>query len=185
MALNEARHILPHHRSTSTTTPPRTAIVGPRLFTLGYQERSLEEYLWELSSAGVEMLVDIRETAWSRKPGFSKTQLKARLAIAGIEYQHARFAGNPKNIRRAAATHDDCLSGYAAYLGNNSAVLDQLDGLIWPALRDGLHVGILCYERHPNDCHRSILLTAWKQVYQRLVSITHLGSEGSTRLTQV
>ncbi|HEX6011291.1 MAG TPA: DUF488 domain-containing protein, partial [Geminicoccaceae bacterium] len=58
----------------------------PALFTIGYQESTLDAVLGTLAAAGVRLLVDVRAVAASRRPGFSKRQLAAGLAEAGIGY---------------------------------------------------------------------------------------------------
>jgi uncharacterized protein (DUF488 family) len=70
-----------------------------RLYTVGYQGRSLAELLDSLSRAEVQRVVDVRELPLSRKPGFSKTALAAALAERGIEYVHVKPLGNPKANR--------------------------------------------------------------------------------------
>jgi uncharacterized protein (DUF488 family) len=152
------------------------------VFTLGYQARSLEEYVQALLAERIQVLVDVRETAWSRKPGFSKSALQQRLQQAGIEYVHARFVGNPKAIRAHAPTHADCLAGYQEHLTANEELLIQFEALMLAWLAAGLRVCLLCYERHPDDCHRSILLNLWADRHSRPVAIRHLGPEGAPRL---
>lgn len=53
---------------------------------LGYQATTMLRFLDALQGDGVELLVDIRAVASSRRPGFSKTQLAASLREVGIEY---------------------------------------------------------------------------------------------------
>lgn len=57
------------------------------LFTIGYEGRVVDSFVEDLGNAGVEVLVDVRELAQSRKRGFSKTALSALLDEAGIEYR--------------------------------------------------------------------------------------------------
>lgn len=128
------------------------------------------------------MLLDVRELAWSRKPGFSKSSLQKGLAEAGISYVHAKFAGNPKAIRRAASTHRDCLERYSDHLDRNEDVLEEFDRLVMQYVEVGIAVCLLCYERHPEDCHRSILLRAWMEAHARSPKIRHIGQEGTPRL---
>ena len=87
------------------------------LYTLGYERRTLREFINILTDARIAILVDVRETAWSHKPGFSKGQFQATLERAGIEYIHASFAGNPKWLRSNAESHAECLEWYSWYLG--------------------------------------------------------------------
>lgn len=69
------------------------------LYTVGYEGRSIGEFLELLKSHGVEHLVDVRDAPISRKPGFAKTSLSAALAAVSIRYTHARALGCPKPIR--------------------------------------------------------------------------------------
>jgi uncharacterized protein (DUF488 family) len=82
------------------------------LYTLGYQQRSIDEFVEILDESAINVLVDVRETAWSHKPGFSKSGFATALAARGIEYVHADFAGNPKWLRSNANSHGECLEWY-------------------------------------------------------------------------
>ena len=58
------------------------------LHTIGYEKRTIEEFLELLRESEIDVLIDVRETAWSHKPGFSKTAFSAALdgiAGAGID----------------------------------------------------------------------------------------------------
>ena len=152
------------------------------VYSLGYQQRDLEAFIQELSDAGVDAVVDVREVPWSRKRGFSKRQLSHGLAVSGIEYVHARFAGNPKELRRAAPSHAECLRRYEQHLEASPDVLDQLDEVVLPLLAQGSRVCLVCYERHPDDCHRSVLLRHWVARLNESVQVLHLGPDGAKRL---
>lgn len=126
------------------------------------------------------MLVDVRETAWSRKPGFSKAAFSRALAAAGIEYVHARFAGNPKSLRRNATTHQECLQRYAAFIDGSDHIIDAFDELIGEKVAAGKRVCLTCFERHAYDCHRSIIADRWKRRGRR--TVRHLAVEGCARM---
>jgi uncharacterized protein (DUF488 family) len=108
----------------------------PVLYTLGYQQRSVDEFTEILRDSNVDVLIDVRETAWSHKPGLTKGSLQGALAANGIEYVHADFAGNPKWLRANADSHRECLDWYAWYL---------------PFLAAGKGVCLTCFERHADD----------------------------------
>lgn len=55
------------------------------LATIGYEAQTQEQVIDKLVSAGVEVVVDVRAIAASRRAGFSKTVLAASLAEAGID----------------------------------------------------------------------------------------------------
>jgi hypothetical protein len=156
----------------------------PRIFSIGYQERSPESLIAELRVATVTKLVDVRETPWSHRAAFSRKNLEKSLADAGIQYVHAKFAGNPREFRRSAASHDDCLATYRSYLQGNAAVLDQFSEVIEAS--SGAAIALFCYERHPGDCHRSILIDEWMRHTERNdVRIEHLATEGARRFSAI
>ncbi len=151
-----------------------------QIFTLGYEKRSIGEFVQLLVEAEIHVLIDVREKAWSHKPGFSKTAFSTALAGVGIEYVHASFAGNPKRFRAQAKTHKASLESYRRHLEANPAIVDEFDELVSGFLRGGQRVCITCFERHPDDCHRSILATQWRG--QRRVRVEHIDPTGCPRL---
>ena len=74
-------------------------MVKRTLATIGYEGASMESFLRALKEAKVELLVDIRAVASSRRPGFSKNALAANLAEAGIDYLQLRGLGTPSDGR--------------------------------------------------------------------------------------
>ena len=125
------------------------------LFTIGYQQAKPAAVLGELKRAKIDLLVDIRAVAASRRPGFSKRQLAASLDEAGIAYIHLQKLGTPAEGRQAARAGDlDTLWRiYDKHIKTPEAqaALGELLALI----KSGKRVCLLCYERDPNECHRS------------------------------
>ena len=70
---------------------------------IGYEGLIIDQVVARLQAEGVEVLVDVRMTPLSRKPGFSKRALSEALSAAGIRYVHDRRLGNPKDNRAAYA----------------------------------------------------------------------------------
>ena len=125
------------------------------LFTIGYQQAKPDAVLSELKRAKIDLLVDIRAVAASRRPGFSKRQLAASLDEAGIAYIHLQKLGTPAEGRQAARAGDfEALWRiYDKHIKTPEAqaALGELLALI----KSGKRVCLLCYERDPNECHRS------------------------------
>ncbi len=124
------------------------------LFTIGYEQATSEAVLGALQAHGVDLLVDVRAVAASRRPGFSKRQLAAGLDARAIAYLHLQKLGTPKEGREAARRGDatTMLRIYDRHLKRPDAreELDQLTALV----RSGRSVCLLCYERDPRQCHR-------------------------------
>lgn len=143
----------------------------PDIFTIGYEQSTPAAFADTLKEARVELLVDVRAVAASRRPGFSKTALAAGVAQEGIGYVHLRALGTPKEGRLAARTGDHAALEriYGAHLSTApaQAALEEL-----ATLAAGRRICLLCYERHVEGCHR-LMLARW--LCERLdVPATHL-----------
>lgn len=68
------------------------------LVSIGYEGRTALELIATLSQLGVSVLVDVRLTPLSRKPGLSKTKLGLAAAEAGIRYVHLPALGTRGRI---------------------------------------------------------------------------------------
>ena len=128
-----------------------------RIFTIGYEGTTVGEFLSALQSAGVERVIDVRAVPNSRRPGFSKTPLRNALAEAGIDYVHLRALGTPADGRAAARAgrKDELKRIYAGQLELPEAIAET--GKMLDLSREKPSA-LLCYERDPAACHRTLLL---------------------------
>ena len=128
----------------------------PGLFTIGYEGKTQDEMLDQLAEAGVELVLDVRAVAASRRPGFSKTALANGLRERGIDYLHLRPLGTPAAGREAARKGriGEMRSIYAEQLETPEAALALEMALAEASRRPA---ALLCYEREAPDCHRSML----------------------------
>lgn len=124
----------------------------PRVVSVGYEKRSVQDLVALLQGARVRRVLDVRALPLSRRKGFSKTALSESLGTAGIDYIHVPAAGNP--YRHMAATTAACLSHYSRHLRRHPDIVAQVGALV----RRGA-VAVLCYERNHEECHRSVLLS--------------------------
>ena len=133
------------------------------LFTIGYEKATPAAVMGELKQAKIDLLVDTRAVAASRRPGFSKRQLAASLDEAGIAYVHLQKLGTPAEGRQAARTGDlDTLwRVYDKHIEKPEPqqALDELVGLI----KSGKRIALLCYCRDPQTCHRSRIVARIKK----------------------
>lgn len=131
--------------------------ITPRspLVSLGYEGRNVDEMIHQLVGAGVSVLVDVRLTPLSRKPGLSKRRLASALADSGIDYVHLRELGNPKDNR------DLYRAGDPASRNRFLQLLDTTEAAV--ALRhiaelmEGGVVALLCFENDHRTCHRQLV----------------------------
>ncbi len=130
-----------------------------RIFTIGYEGTTVPEFVAALQKAGVERVIDVRALPLSRRPGFSKSPLRAALEEAGVEYVHLKALGTPSEGRTAARAgrHADLERIYAGQLELPEAIAQSAQMLDLARERPS---ALLCMEREPAHCHRTLLLTA-------------------------
>lgn len=128
----------------------------PAIFTVGYENTPQAEVIETIKAAGVDLVIDVRAVASSRRAGFSKTILGNSLTAMGIDYLHLRDLGTPKPGRDAArkghiaemtAIFEEHLQTPAAGLALERAIAESQER----------KVCLLCYEADAAGCHRRIV----------------------------
>lgn len=145
----------------------------PTIFTIGYEQATQAAVLSALREARVEVVADIRYLPLSRRPGFSKSPLRAAVEEAGMTYRHFRYVGTPPE-GRAAARRGDRETLRRVYPGQlelpeamaHMAELRQL------ALEKRLC--LLCYCRQADNCHRALLIEILFADFERVDLVPEL-----------
>jgi uncharacterized protein (DUF488 family) len=146
-------------------------MASAKIYTIGYEGASVADLVGALQAARVRRLIDIRYSPYSRRDAFSREELAPALASYGIAYDHIRALGNPPAGREAAR-----LGHKAVYREIFTAHLDGRDAQ--EALRQVLGaaqaepVCLMCLERAPRQCHRS--LVAERLVQMGGLEVEHL-----------
>jgi len=146
------------------------------IYTVGYEGLALEEFLRRLRRAQVQLVVDVRDMALSRKRGFSKTALAAALGEAGVGYLHMRSLGCPKPIRDRYRANGDWKAYTAAFmdhLRHQSVAVGELAKVC-----RGNAAALLCYEADAGFCHRTYVARAAAAMSGG--SVLHIGAAGIT-----
>jgi uncharacterized protein (DUF488 family) len=126
-----------------------------RAYSLGYEGMSLDGYVEVLKANKITVVIDVRETPWSYKPGFSKKPLSERLQADGICYVHVKSAGNPSRNRKMGLPQHKVIDLYKKHLDQDPRCLAEIYDLI---TMTGGSVCLLCFEQAPHDCHRKVIL---------------------------
>ena len=133
------------------------------LFTIGYEQAKPAAVLEEVKRAKIDLVVDTRAVAASRRPEFSKRQLAASLGEAGIGYLHLQKLGTPAEGRQAAraGNFDKLWRIYDKHIKRAEAqeALDELVTLV----KSDRRIALLCYCRDPKACHRSRIVANVKK----------------------
>ena len=128
--------------------------------TIGYEGATVATFQEALRAAGIDLLIDVRALASSRRPGFAKTRLAANAQEAGAEYLHLRALGTPADGRAAARAgrHEEMRRIFRTQLATPEAQ-EEL-ALAADLVRQGRRICLLCFEADPEHCHRNIVAAA-------------------------
>src|SRR5688572_12699547 len=134
----------------------------PTIWTVGHSNHTLEHFLELLRTHAIEVVADVRSTPFSRRhPHFNRERLKAALAGAGtgagagIDYI---FLGAELGARSPDRGCYDA-EGRVVYerLARTDAFRAGLDRVTAEAANR--RVALMCAEKDPLSCHRTILVT--------------------------
>lgn len=140
-----------------------------RLFTIGYQGRSLENYLRCLYEQSIKLLVDIRFNSHSMKIEFSGAHLQKAAALLDIEYLHIPSLGISHEYRNRFKDKEELFTFYQKeILPQKSQEISQ----VFKLLDKHKRIALTCYEAEPKDCHRYYLSQAMSK--QSPLDVMHL-----------
>lgn len=140
------------------------------IFTLGYEDLTLEAFIARLQVAHVKTVVDVRELPLSRKKGFSKSAFCAALSAHGIAYLHAPALGCPKPIRnqyKADSNWQTYTRDFLKYIQTQEASLREL-----VKIAQATRACLVCFEADYATCHRTYVARAARQLGGP--TVTHL-----------
>ena len=126
------------------------------LATIGYEAATQDQLIDRLKRAGVEVLIDVRAVAASRRAGFSKRVLAASLEAEGIDYVHLRQLGTPKPGRQAARA-GRIAEMHAIYVDHLQEPAAQLELAKAAEIAGQRKAALLCYEADVHRCHRELV----------------------------
>lgn len=143
------------------------------IFTVGHSNHPMEKFLGLLQQHGIDVLADVRSTPFSRfNPQFNRGKLEESLREVGIRYE---FLGEELGAR----SRDPALQegGKVSYVKLAASALFQrgLTHVLNEARTQ--RVAIMCAEREPLDCHRTILVG--REAERAGASVTHILAGGS------
>jgi uncharacterized protein (DUF488 family) len=128
-------------------------MMGPTLYTIGYEKARLPDVVAALAAPGVAVLLDVRDRPISRRPGFSKRQLAAAIENGGMRYLHLQVLGTPPEGRLAARRRE-----WDRFWGIVEEKLSRPEAEL--ALQEAAQIAhaapscLLCYEADWHVCHR-------------------------------
>lgn len=143
------------------------------VFTVGHSNQTAERFVQLLHRHGITAIADVRSTPYSRhNQQFNREELKATLKAEGIRYV---FLGKELGAR----SDDDCcyVDDKVQYelLARTELFQSGVSRVIEGAI--SLRIALLCAEKDPLDCHRTILVA--RELVNRGCTVTHILSNGA------
>jgi len=158
-----------------------------RLFTIGHGNLELAPFIDILRENAVGWVADIRSAPHSRMfPWFSKNPLAESLEEAGIRYLFIgdKLGGKPREGEADGEWKQGRLN--PALVSSLSRTWRWRDGIARLASvvtsmdEEGETGCLLCSEKDPNNCHRSLVAFQLESVLPELKAI-HLGHDSAAR----
>jgi uncharacterized protein (DUF488 family) len=144
------------------------------VFTIGHSTHPQERFIALLRQYGITALCDVRSKPYSRmNPQFNREELKEALLAQGVEY---RFLGKELGAR---SDDPNCYE-------NGKVQYDRLAetelfkyGLkrVLRGMRDDFRIALMCAEKEPLECHRTILVG--RHLVALGVTVEHILADGS------
>jgi ParB family chromosome partitioning protein len=129
-------------------------------YTIGYEKKTIEQFLELLKKAKIRTLVDARKNPVSQyKLDFNREKLEETLRKHDIDYVHYPELGVPSEIRRKLGETGDYNWFFKQYDEKVIPRLDEeidLETLKYP-------IAIMCVELDPTKCHRHRIALALEE----------------------
>ena len=149
-----------------------------RIATIGVYEADLDGFLATLRAADVALVLDVRQRRGVRGREYAwanAQRLQAALADAEIAYEHHKELAPTTELRQLQYAEDDRLGVgkrsrrelAAAYVDRyRREILDHADlDAVVVRMPDDRTTALLCVERDPEACHRSLVAAELADAY--------------------
>ena len=136
-----------------------------RCYTIGYGNRTLDEFIGMLHDNRISHLVDVRRFPQSWVEDFSKEKLEESLPGYGIAYFHCPDVGGLRE------------STYIEYMNTNEfkdSFSKLLAKITW-VNKTGGRIVLMCAEKNPKNCHRYHLSLHLEKEGVKVIHLTESG----------
>lgn len=144
------------------------------IFTVGHSNHPPEMFINLLLRHGVDEVADVRSAPYSRyTPHFNHEPLQRTLDDIGVAYTYlgGELGGRPADR--------SCYDAEGRVQYDRVAETDLFDDGVRRIIRaaDERHVALLCTEKEPLECHRTLLVA--RALVERDVAVAHILADGS------
>ena len=148
----------------------------PEILTIGHSVHDITDFIALLRRHDVTAIADVRSQPFSRyAPQFNKADLSTALRQAGVQYV---FLGKELGAR---SNDPNCyIDGRVQYgrLAETDSFKVGVERVFTGAQTE--RIALMCTEKDPLDCHRTVLVAA--RLEARGAQVSHIREDGSTEL---
>jgi len=144
------------------------------VYTIGYSNHSYKYFLELLTKYKIDTIIDVRSSPYSqRNPEFNKPLLTKLLKESKIHYI---FMGQELGARRNEKDlyTNDVVDFQKVY--KNDKFISGIER-IKLGLNKGYIIAIMCSEKNPVDCHRTIMVARYLDVLG--INVSHILADGT------
>jgi uncharacterized protein (DUF488 family) len=144
-----------------------------QIFSIGHSNHLIEKFISLLKDFEINMIVDVRSAPFSRMfPQFNQPALKKSLSEAAIGYL---FLGD--HLGGRSTDPSDYLDGHVVYelLASKKAFKVGLERLKEGSAK--YRIALMCSEKEPLDCHRTLLVS--EALASSGSQVSHIHANGS------
>jgi uncharacterized protein (DUF488 family) len=146
---------------------------SPRIFTIGYEGKSLEGYLSQLYEHGITLLIDVRSSSYSMKKEFIGSRLASGCKLLDIDYLHIPELGIPNQYRKAFQDRQILFRLYQEeFLPQCTREISRIAEILNRYSR----IALTCFEAQHTDCHRYYLAQRMYEYLGGLIPVEHCKS---------
>ena len=144
------------------------------IFTIGHSTHSIDTFLDLLVLHGISAICDVRSSPYSRfKPQYNREKLRKSLRGRSIKYV---FLGKELGAQsKDSSCYCDGRVQYHA-LARTELFRSGIERICMGVKR-GYRMALMCAERDPLDCHRTILVA--QNLERDSFSVSHILSDGT------
>lgn len=145
------------------------------IYTIGHSKHSTEEFMHLIEEHNINCICDVRSTPYSRfSEQFNREAIKALLCSHGVSYL---FLGEELGARRVEK--ELLTDGTVDFeiIARDEKFLSGINR-IENGLKKGYRIAIMCTEKNPMDCHRTILIA--RNLSAKGLDVLHILSDGTT-----
>ncbi len=151
-----------------------------KIYTIGYSGFSIDDFIETLKDNSINVIIDVRSMAYSeRYADYNKDHLETKLKNNHIYYRNyiTEFGARQEN-----PLYYNSNEGYLDFEKFSLSAEFQLGvKKICDSLEQGYRICLMCAEKNPIQCHRTILVA--RSFFEKGYEIIHIIPGGNT-LTQ-